>query len=114
VRAKQDARPAPVSLGRSERAPRVGQERYRHGCSPPGPHSFLGSDGRSLCKPQKTTTAEISYRVGGTDVALVVSKIPAQGDGRHAFVKGGSYHGATSSPGPCAARCIPSLRPTPG
>jgi len=43
---------------------------------------------------KKTTTAEISYRVGGTDVALVVSKIPAQGDGRHAFVKGGSYHGA--------------------
>ena len=43
---------------------------------------------------KKTTTAEISYRVGGADVALVVSKIPAQGDGRHAFVKGGSYHGA--------------------
>jgi len=43
---------------------------------------------------KKTTTAEISYRVDGTNVALVVSKIPAQGDGRHAFVKGGSYHGA--------------------
>jgi hypothetical protein len=41
-----------------------------------------------------TPTAEISYRVGGVDAALVVSKIPSQGDGRHAFVKGGSYHGA--------------------
>lgn len=41
-----------------------------------------------------TTTAEISYRVGGVDAALVVSKIPMQGEGRHEFVKGGSYHGA--------------------
>jgi hypothetical protein len=39
-------------------------------------------------------TAEISYRVGGVDTTLVVSKIPVQGEGRHQFVKGGSYHGA--------------------
>jgi len=42
----------------------------------------------------KTTTAEISYRVGGVDAALVVSKMPEQGEGRHQFVKDGSYHGA--------------------
>jgi hypothetical protein len=41
-----------------------------------------------------TPTAEISYRVGGVDATLVVSKIPMEGDGRHAFVKSGSYHGA--------------------
>jgi hypothetical protein len=41
-----------------------------------------------------TTTAEISYRVGGVGVALVVSKIPLEGDGRHEFVKAGSYHDA--------------------
>jgi anti-sigma factor RsiW len=39
-------------------------------------------------------TAEISYRVGSSDVALVVSKAPAEGEGRHTFKKGGSYHGA--------------------
>ena len=42
-----------------------------------------------------TPTAEISYRVGGVDATLVVSKIPQDGDGRHAFVKSGSYHGAS-------------------
>ncbi len=41
-----------------------------------------------------TPTAEISYRVGGQDATLVVSKIPMEGDGRHAFIKSGSYHGA--------------------
>ena len=41
-----------------------------------------------------TPTAEISYRVGDVDATLVVSKIPVEGDGRHAFVKSGSYHGA--------------------
>jgi hypothetical protein len=41
-----------------------------------------------------TPTAEISYRVGGMDATLVVSKLPQEGDGRHAFVKSGSYHGA--------------------
>ena len=39
-------------------------------------------------------TAEISYRVGGVDTTLVVSKIPMDGDGRHQFVKSGSYHGS--------------------
>lgn len=38
-------------------------------------------------------TAEISYRVGNVDATLVVSKAPPSGDGRHAFVKSGSYHG---------------------
>jgi len=37
---------------------------------------------------------EISYRVGDSGVALVISKAPPQGDGRHAFVKSGSSHGA--------------------
>jgi hypothetical protein len=40
-------------------------------------------------------TAEISYRVGDADATLVVSKIPMEGDGRHAFVKSGSYHGTS-------------------
>lgn len=40
-----------------------------------------------------TPTAEISYRVGRQDATLVVSKIPMEGDGRHAFIKSGSYHG---------------------
>jgi hypothetical protein len=39
-------------------------------------------------------TAEISYRVGDVDATLVVSKAPADGDGRHTFKKSGSYHGA--------------------
>ena len=43
---------------------------------------------------RRTPTAEIVYRVDGVDTALVVSKIPLEGEGRHAFVKGGSYHGA--------------------
>jgi hypothetical protein len=42
-----------------------------------------------------TSTAEISYRVAGMDATLVVSKIPLEGDGRHAFVKSGSYHGTS-------------------
>jgi hypothetical protein len=42
-----------------------------------------------------TPTAEISYLVGGVAATLVVSKIAMQGDGRHAFVKSGSYHGST-------------------
>ena len=44
---------------------------------------------------QGTPTAEISYRVGGQDATLVGSKIPMDGDGRHAFVKSGSYHGSS-------------------
>jgi len=40
-------------------------------------------------------TAEISYRVGDADATLVVSKIPMEGDGKHAFVKSGSYHGSS-------------------
>ncbi len=40
-------------------------------------------------------TAEIAYRVGDADVSLVVSKIPMEGDGRHQFVKSGSYHGSS-------------------
>jgi anti-sigma factor RsiW len=42
-----------------------------------------------------TPTAEISYRVGGQDATLVVSKIRMEGDGRHQFVKSGSYHGSS-------------------
>jgi hypothetical protein len=38
---------------------------------------------------------EISYRVGDSGAALVISKAPPQRDGRHAFVKSGSYHGAS-------------------
>jgi hypothetical protein len=37
---------------------------------------------------------EISYRVGEMDATLVISKATGDGDGRHAFVKSGSYHGA--------------------
>lgn len=40
-------------------------------------------------------TAEISYRVGGMDATLVVSKIPMEGDGRHQFVKSGSFRGSS-------------------
>lgn len=40
-------------------------------------------------------TAEISYRVGGVETTLVVSKVPMDGDGRHQFVKSGSYHGSS-------------------
>ena len=40
-------------------------------------------------------TAEISYRVGDADATLVVSKIPMEGDGKHAFVKSGSYQGSS-------------------
>ncbi len=40
-------------------------------------------------------TAEISYRVGGVDATLVVSRIPMVGDGRHQFVKSGSFHGSS-------------------
>ena len=46
--------------------------------------------GASLAGP----AAEISYRVGGMDAALVISKAAEGGDGKHAFVKSGSYHGA--------------------
>ena len=37
---------------------------------------------------------EISYRVGDMDATLVISKTTGDGDGRHAFVKSGSYHGS--------------------
>jgi len=40
-----------------------------------------------------TPTAEISYRVAGVDATLVVSQIPLEGDGRHVFIKSGSFHG---------------------
>jgi hypothetical protein len=43
----------------------------------------------------RVPTAEISYRVGDADVSLVVSKTPMEGDGRHQFVKSGSYHGSS-------------------
>ena len=51
--------------------------------------------GANISRKGTTPTAEISYRVGGVDATLVVSKIPMEGDGRHAFVKSGSYHGAS-------------------
>lgn len=38
-------------------------------------------------------TAEISYRVGKVDAALVVSKIPIEGNGKHTFHKGGARNG---------------------
>jgi len=40
-----------------------------------------------------TQAVEISYRVGDMDATLVISKATGDGDGRHAFVKSGSYHG---------------------
>jgi hypothetical protein len=51
--------------------------------------------GAYVSRKGSAPTAEISYRVGDADVTLVVSKIPMEGDGRHAFVKSGSYHGAS-------------------
>jgi hypothetical protein len=39
-------------------------------------------------------TAEISYRVGDMDVTLAVSKADPAADGKHTFVRSGSYHGA--------------------
>jgi hypothetical protein len=51
--------------------------------------------GAYVSRKGSTPTAEISYRVGGMDATLVVSKIPMDGDGRHAFVKSGSYHGSS-------------------
>ena len=49
----------------------------------------------SPCEPRRVPTAEISYRVGDANATLVVSKIPMEGDGRHQFVKSGSYHGSS-------------------
>ena len=43
---------------------------------------------------QGTPAAEISYRVGDMDARLVISKVSSDGDGRHAFVKSGTFHGA--------------------
>lgn len=43
---------------------------------------------------QGPPAAEISYRVGDMDARLVISKVSDAGDGKHAFVKSGSYHGA--------------------
>jgi hypothetical protein len=51
--------------------------------------------GAYVSRKGSTPTAEISYRVGGVDAALVVSRIPMEGEGRHAFVKSGSYHGSS-------------------
>jgi hypothetical protein len=51
--------------------------------------------GAYVSRKGSTPTAEISYRVGGQDATLVVSKIPMDGDGRHQFVKSGSYHGSS-------------------
>ena len=48
----------------------------------------------ALVNHSSVPTAEISYQVGNVDATLVVSKAPPNGDGRHAFVKSGSYHGA--------------------
>jgi hypothetical protein len=50
--------------------------------------------GAYVSRKGSTPTAEISYRVGGQDATLVVSKIPMEGNGRHQFVKSGSYHGS--------------------
>lgn len=49
--------------------------------------------GASLVR-QGVPTAEISYRVGGMNAALVISKAAEGGEGKHAFVKSGSFHGA--------------------
>jgi hypothetical protein len=49
--------------------------------------------GASLTR-QGTPAVEISYRVGDMDATLVISKATGDGDGKHAFVKSGSYHGA--------------------
>jgi hypothetical protein len=48
----------------------------------------------AVVNQQGTPTAEISYRVGGVEARLVVTKIAMKGDGRHAFIKSGSYHGS--------------------
>ena len=57
--------------------------------------SSVGIIGAYVNRGGSTPTAEISYRVGGVNATLVVSKIPLEGDGRHVFVKGGSYHGTS-------------------
>ena len=49
--------------------------------------------GASVSRRKGTPTAEVAYRVGNMDAALVVSKVSAEGDKRHAFVKTGSFHG---------------------
>ena len=59
-------------------------------CVRPPSVQLIGAHVNRKGKP----TAEISYRVGDVDATLVVSKIPMEGDGRHEFVKSGSYHGA--------------------
>ena len=51
--------------------------------------------GAYVSRKGSAPTAEISYRVGGQDATLVVSKIPMDGDGRHQFIKSGSYHGSS-------------------
>jgi hypothetical protein len=51
--------------------------------------------GAYVNRKSSVPTAEISYRVGDQEATLVVSKIPMEGDGRHAFVKSGSYHGSS-------------------
>jgi hypothetical protein len=43
---------------------------------------------------KRVPTAEISYRVGDMDVTLAVSKADPAADGKHTFVRSGSYHGA--------------------
>ncbi len=57
------------------------------------PGSNVQLIGASLVR-QGTPTAEISYRVGDMQAALVISKAAEGGGGKHAFVKSGSYHGA--------------------
>jgi hypothetical protein len=49
--------------------------------------------GASVSRSKGAPTAEISYRVGNVDAALVVSKIPMEGNGMHTFHKGGSRNG---------------------
>lgn len=43
----------------------------------------------------KVPTAQVSYRVGDMDVTLAVSKADPAADGKHTFVRSGSYHGAS-------------------
>ena len=62
---------------------------------PPHTASSVQLVGAYVSRKDSTPTAEIAYRVGGQDATLVVSRISMEGDGRHQFVKSGSYHGSS-------------------
>ena len=62
---------------------------------PPHTAASVQLVGAYVSRKGSVPTAEIAYRVGGQDATLVVSKIPMEGDGRHQFVKSGSYHGSS-------------------